>query len=229
MDIGTPLRDLGPVPVAPIQDAVRALPEEAWTQNEMRQDVLADPVHNVTQAIIFKHEWHPTYNSVYFRNIEDLIVAWAKGKNRDPQEFWPIRREETDAGPVYTFREWNDYQALLQPVVDAAIAPLRTERGVIARIALVRLQPVAKIAPHVDGHVMAYKAHRIHVPVIAPPGVSYKIGGQKFTMQIGRAYDFNNRIRHSVENAGKRPRVNLFIDYYPNPGIAFRDPLRQAG
>ncbi len=100
MDIGVPVRDLGPVDITAAAEHVAAMPESAWTENTFRQDVLADGVHSVTQSILFRHEW----------------------------------------------RRWEN--------------------------------------PH---------------------------------MKIGRVYDFNNRWRHSVQHNGKRPRINLFIDYYPNP------------
>ena len=88
----------------------------------------------------------------------------------------------------------------------------------MTRLALVFLAPGGYIKPHDDGQHMAHKAHRLHVPLTASPGVEYKIGGKKFHMKFGRVYDFNNRWRHSVRHKGKRPRINLFIDYYPNPG-----------
>ena len=72
---------------------------------------------------------------------------------------------------------------------------------------------------------MAAKAHRIHVSLSNTPSVTYKIGGRKFTMRMGRAYDFNNRLRHSVRNTGRQARVNLFIDYYANPGLVIRNPF----
>ena len=57
------------------------------------------------------------------------------------------------------------------------------------------------------------------------PSVVYKIGGKKYAMRVGRAYDFNNRLRHSVRNTGRQPRVNIFIDYYADPGLFIRNPL----
>ena len=74
-------------------------------------------------------------------------------------------------------------------------------------------------------HAMAAKAHRIHVSLTVTPSVVYKIGGKKYSMRVGRAYDFNNRLRHSVRNTGRQPRVNIFIDYYANPGLVIRNPL----
>jgi len=35
-------------------------------------------------------------------------------------------------------------------------------------------------------------------------------------------------VRHSVKNKGRGHRMNLFIDYYPEPGMVFRNPLDTA-
>lgn len=218
MDIGVPYRDLGRVDVAAASERVRAIPDYEWTRNTFRQDVLADGVHSATRAILFRHEWSRWDNPWHVNTLEELIELWAAEKGIDPDPFFPVERRETDIGPVYTFAEWEAYKDVLQPLVDAAIAPLRTPRGVVTRLSLVWLKPGAVIPPHDDGQIMAHRAHRLHVPLIVPPGVEYKIGGKKLVMKAGRVYDFNNRVRHSVRHKGKRPRVNLFIDYYDNPG-----------
>ena len=125
---------------------------------------------------------------------------------------------------MFTLPEWLRYREVLGPLVEQVVAPLKTPFGVITRLALVRLNPGGHILPHTDGHAMALKAHRIHVPLTSSPAVEYKIGGRKLAMRAGHAYDFNNRVRHSVRNKGKRPRVNLFVDYYPNPGLVVTQP-----
>ena len=91
-----------------------------------------------------------------------------------------------------------------------------------------RLRAGGNIAPHIDAHAMAAKAHRIHVSLSSSPSVEYKIGGKKYVMQLGHAYDFNNRLRHSVRNKSKRHRINLFVDYYPQPGLMIRNPFSQS-
>ena len=224
MDIGEPLKDLGPVDIGPAVALVATLTEADWTGNTLRQDVLAGGVHAVADSIVFKHEC-PSAQSPGVPHFEDVIYLWATKRGLDPEQYLPIAREETDLWPVFTMPEWLRYRDVLAPLVEQVIAPLRTEYGVITRIALVRLRAGSHIVPHVDGQAMAAKAHRIHVPLTASPAVEYKIGGRKFTMRAGHAYDFNNRLRHSVRNKGKRPRVNLFVDYYPNPGIVLTNPL----
>ncbi len=224
MDIGVPYRDLGKVDLAELPDFLGRLPADAWEQNTFRQDVLADSVHNVTKAILFKHEWRRWENPWGANTLEELIEKWATQTQVDPAPFMPIGREETDIGPVYTFAEWDRFRAALDPVVQQAISYLETKTGIVTRLALVLLHPGGYIKPHDDGQHMAAKAHRLHVPLTASPGVEYKVGGKKFKMKTGRVYDFNNRWRHSVRHRGHKPRINLFVDYYPNPGLYVPPP-----
>ena len=228
MDIGVPLRDLGKVEVGPLIKVMEALTEEDWTGNTFRQDAVAATAHSATDNIMMKTEWHPSASTSGLQHFEDLISVWATQTGRDPAPYLPIAREDTDIWPVYTMPEWLRFKEVLEPVVDQALAPLRRPRGVVTRLALVRLRGGATIAPHVDAHAMAAKAHRIHVALSSTPSVEYKIDGRKFTMALGHAYDFNNRVRHSVKNKGRGHRMNLFIDYYPEPGMVFRNPLDTA-
>ena len=127
-------------------------------------------------------------------HFEDRVYLWAKDRGLDPERYLPIAREDTDIWPVFTMPEWLRYRDVLEPLVEQVIAPLKTPYGVITRLALVRLPAGGHIPPHIDGQAMAIKAHRIHVPLTSSPAVEYKIGGRKFTMRAGRAYDFNNRV-----------------------------------
>jgi hypothetical protein len=225
MDIGEPLRDLGPVDVSGLMAVVKGLTEDDWTANTFRQDALAASVHSVTDNILMKTEWHPSATTTGIGHFEDLVHVWAKERGLDPKQFLPIAREDTDVWPVYTMPDWLRYQDVLQPIIDQVLAYLKQPGGIVTRLALVRLRGGANIAPHIDQHAMAAKAHRIHVSLSESPSVIYKIGGRKFTMRAGRAYDFNNRLRHSVRNSGRQHRVNIFIDYYANPGLTIRNPL----
>jgi acyl transferase domain-containing protein len=225
MDIGVPLKDLGAIDVSGLLRMVETLTENDWTGNTFRQDAVASTAHSATDNIMIKTEWHPSASTSGLQHFEDLICVWARAKGHDPQPFLPIAREDTDIWPVYTMPDWNRFKDVLGPVIDQALAPVRTPRGVVTRLALVRLKAGAQIAPHIDAHAMAAKAHRIHVSLSGTPAVEYKIDGRKFVMDMGHVYDFNNRVRHSVRNKGKRDRINLFVDYYPNPGLVFRNPL----
>lgn len=225
MDIGTPLRDLGTVDVAPLIERIKALDESDWRRNTLRQDFFARGAHTATENIIFKHEWHLSASPMGVGHLEDIIWLWCKDKGADPAEFLPILREDTDAWPVFTFPDWTAFRDVLEPLMQQVIARLGRPGGIVTRLALVRLPGGAKILPHVDGHAMAEKAHRLHVSLSSSPSVVYKIDGRKFVMKYGHVYDFNNRVQHSVRNEGRGARINLFIDYYAKPGILVRNPM----
>lgn len=225
MDIGVPLRDLGAVDIGSLLPMVDALTEEDWTSNTLRRDAIAATAHSATDNILLKTEWAPAASTTGIQHFEDLVYLWANGRGLDPEKYLPIAREDTDVWPVYTMPEWLRFKDVLEPFVEQVIAPLKTPRGIVTRLALVRLRAGAHISPHVDSHAMAAKAHRLHVSLSATPLVEYKIGGKKYTMKLGHAYDFNNRVRHSVRNKGRRPRINLFVDYYADAGVVIRDPF----
>ncbi|MCB1968927.1 MAG: aspartyl/asparaginyl beta-hydroxylase domain-containing protein [Geminicoccaceae bacterium] len=225
MDIGVPLRDLGPVKVGPLVELVNGLSEKDWTEYNFRRDALADKVHSVTDNIVLKTEWHPSATTTGIKHFEDLVWAWATERGLDPTKFLPVAREETDTWPVFTMPDYARYRDIVEPVVEQVVERIKGPRGIVTRIALVRLRGGDKIAPHVDGHLMATRSHRIHVPLSPSQSVTYKIDGRKLEMKLGHAYDFNNRKRHSVRNEGRRHRVNLFIDYCPDRGLFIPDPF----
>ena len=171
MDIGVPYRDLGPVDVSNLIDFVGNLREEGWTANTFRQDVLADKAHAGTRAIILKHEWQRWKNPWNLHSMEELVRGWAKEKGLDPSPFMPSIERETDVGPIYVFPEWKEYASVVEPAVDEAVSYVRTATGIVTRVALVWMGPGAYLKPHIDMQQMAGKAHRLHAPILSPPGV----------------------------------------------------------
>ncbi|MFO1035697.1 MAG: aspartyl/asparaginyl beta-hydroxylase domain-containing protein [Geminicoccaceae bacterium] len=227
MDIGVPLRDLGKVDVEPLNLRLAELDESAWTRNALRQELLAGGAHDATQSILFKYEWRPQPDKIAVNNFEDVIWLWCKHKGLDPTPFLPIERQDTDRRAVYTFPDYLTFKEVLDPLVAQVIGRLGKPGGIVTRLALVRLPAGGRIMPHVDGHETAPVAHRLHVSLTASPSVVYKIGGRKFTMAAGHAYDFNNCVQHSVRNTSRLPRINLFVDYYASPGPVIRNPLQE--
>jgi hypothetical protein len=219
MDIGVPYRKLGPVDVGPALDLLASLTEADWETNRIRQDLLtASPHRNTTRSIILKYNWLPYQRPWGMRTMRELVEAWCRQENVPSDNLIPELEHETDQGHVNVFPQWKTMGPVIGPLVDQATAYLNAPRGIATRIAIVEMVPNGKIAPHVDGQAHAAAAHRLHIPLISPPGVEYKIDGKKFRMEVGQAYDFNNRKQHGVRNKSPRPRVNILVDFLPNPG-----------
>lgn len=226
MDIGVPYKLLGPVDVKAASAFVESLPDPCWSRNRFRQDLLASRVHSTsTRAIPLIHNFVPYQLPWRRRTMRELFLEWCKQESLDPEPLMPEVIHRNDQGEVNAFPQWEMLKPIIGPVVDQAISYIQTARGVLTRVALVEMVPGGRIDSHVDGQPMASRAHRLHVPLISPPGVEYKIDGKKLKMQVGKVYDFNNRKNHSVRNKAKRRRVNILIDYLPDPGPAIHHAL----
>lgn len=226
MDIGVPYRKLGPVDIGPALELLASLTDKDWETNRIRQELLtASPHRNTTRSIILKYNWLPYQRPWGMRTMRELVEAWCRQENVPSDGLIPDIEHETDQGHVNVFPQWKTMGPVIGPLVDRATGYLDAPRGIATRIAIVEMVPQGKIAPHVDGQAHAAAAHRLHIPLISPPGVEYKIDGKKFRMEVGQAYDFNNRKQHSVRNKSPRPRINILIDFLPNPGAPIQTAL----
>ena len=80
------------------------------------------------------------------------------------------------------------------------------------------LMPGVKLGWHADPQWFHDKCVRIHVPIITNEDC-IQLWKDDFTeaeftkhMQVGYAYELNNRAMHSAYNAGNQPRVHLVLD-----------------
>ena len=95
------------------------------------------------------------------------------------------------------------------------IARCYSTGGTILRAMAAKLAPGASIAPHIDALPSFQSSHRIHLPLSANAGVRFTIDGRPYPMQVGRAYEINNQLPHSVINLGREARINFIFDYLP--------------
>ena len=110
---------------------------------------------------------------------------------------------------------WSRLSAVAEPLMHDIIARGYTPGGVILRAMAAKLKVGGRIATHTDSLPSFAAAHRIHLPLTSNPGVRFTIDGRPCAMQIGRAYEINNQLPHSVMNAGTEDRITFIFDYYP--------------
>ena len=225
MDIGVAYKELATVDVTMLREELVELSDLDWSARPIRKASLAgSEAHCAADSIVLRHEWVPAYSKRGFKTLQESLLDWAHRNGRDGRPMLPVMEEQNSETAVYTFPDWFRWQHFVLPIIGAAIESIAKPQGVLTRALFVRLQPGAVIPPHTDGQKMAHLAHRIHVCVSDCPDCFYSIGSERFAMTPGVAYDFNNRWQHGVENNSDKPRINLMLEYLPNPEWVFPVP-----
>ena len=110
---------------------------------------------------------------------------------------------------------WSKWENLVQPIIDQVIKYYPGyERGFINKCMMPNMKPGTKIPEHWDSMESFRVSHRIHVPIITNDEVYFMVNGERVIMEVGKAYEINNRELHSVENKGNTDRVHLLFDLY---------------
>lgn len=229
MDIGVPYRELARVDISSLQEELLALTDADWDARPIRRASLAgDDAHCAADSIVLRHEWIPAYSKRGFRQLQDSLLDWARRNNRDGMPMLPLMEEPCSETNVYTFPDWLRWQPKVLPLIGPILEPIARPGGVLTRVLFVRLSPGALVPVHTDGQKMASRAHRIHVCISDCPECTYTVGDSEFVMEPGVAYDFNNRWPHGVRNEGATPRINLMVEYLPDPDWVFPAPILLA-
>lgn len=87
--------------------------------------------------------------------------------------------------------------------------------GTIIRAMAAKLLAGAVIKPHCDSHPSFHGSHRIHIPITTNPRVRFHIDGRPYHFEVGKVYEINNQLMHSVMNRGNDDRITFIFDYVP--------------
>ena len=109
---------------------------------------------------------------------------------------------------------WAAWSALLLPVMQQATASYGYARAEYPRVMLARMAPGGVIKPHVDANPSAKWPHKIHVPLLTNPDVTFFVEGTSYHFAEGEAVEVNNMGRHAVQNRGTTDRIHLIFEYY---------------
>ena len=117
---------------------------------------------------------------------------------------------------------WAEWRDRLLPVMEQATRPYGYARSVYPRVMFARMAPGGIIHPHTDSNAAAQWPHKIHVPILTNPKVSFLSGGSVHHFAEGVAVEVNNLDVHAVSNEGDSDRIHLIFEYYdldqPDPG-----------
>jgi hypothetical protein len=179
LNIDTRLRELGEVDSGPLAEAILALDDKAWREEELRQEEFE--VHRETESIV-----------LVFVNLDN----------------WPQLEVIKEPG-------WDRLADVAVPVMHDIIDRCYPKGGTIVRAMAAKLLAGGKITPHTDSHPSFHMGHRIHVPITTNDRVRFMIDGRPHRFEMGRAYEINNQLNHSVSNKGQDDRISFIFDYMP--------------
>lgn len=125
---------------------------------------------------------------------------------------------------------WDEWKPLLEPVLAAATADYGYRRGAFPRVMLARMAPGGEILPHRDTNPAAQWPHKIHVPLVTNPEVTFFVDDVGYHFEAGEAVEVNNMAYHAVTNAGTTDRTHLIFEYFDldQPEPEWIEPLVQA-
>ena len=125
---------------------------------------------------------------------------------------------------------WDEWKGLLEPVLTAATADYGYRRGEFPRIMLARMAPGGEIEPHRDTNPAAQWPHKIHVPLVTNPDVTFFVDDVGYHFGEGEAVEVNNMAYHAVTNAGTTDRIHLIFEYFDvdQPEPEWIEPLVRA-
>ncbi len=109
---------------------------------------------------------------------------------------------------------WAEWRALIEPVLQRAVAPYAYANGAFPRVMLARMAPGGEIKPHRDANAAAKWPHKIHVPLLTNDKVTFYVDGVGYHLPEGEAAEVNNMGVHAVKNEGDTDRIHLIFEYY---------------
>lgn len=118
---------------------------------------------------------------------------------------------------------WEEWEHVIAPVINQATQYYNFPHGKTARIMLARVCAGGSIPFHTDTHKSAEIPHKIHLPLQTTPGAEIFLSSSTiadetnttaYHLQLGHAYEINNRINHSVHNRSDQARIHLIFDYF---------------
>lgn len=110
---------------------------------------------------------------------------------------------------------WDWLADVAVPVMHDLISRHYTPGGTIIRAMAAKLLAGGRINAHFDSHPSFRKSHRIHVPITTNGRVRFMIDGKPYRFEVGKAYEINNQMTHSVMNSGTEDRITFIFDYMP--------------
>lgn len=131
-----------------------------------------------------------------------------------------LKFSETPGGSYETI--WPEWEGLVRPIIDSVVLGGFGSQigGGFIKVIIALMPGGTKITPHCDTGLFWKFAHRIHVPLVTNPGVTFCVDGVDVPTKVGKAFEMANTRLHSVRNDGTQGRIHLIFDYVEPETVA---------
>jgi hypothetical protein len=136
------------------------------------------------------------------RQTESVVMIFTDGSG------WPNIEVSKEPG-------WDLLAETAMPVMHEIIEKFYPPGGTIVRAMAAKLLQGGIIRPHKDSHPSFHAGHRIHIPIRTNARVRFMLDGRPYKFEVGKSYEINNQLTHSVMNKGKEDRIHFIFDYIP--------------
>ncbi len=164
------------------------------------------------------------FNEQKLLNDLDICLSenWKNHFNKQDYEgYWTsiaLRSPSGKLDDILTFANENTFfnTPLLEKclyfkqIIESFICPKESVR-------LLCLSPNSVVKEHNDFQLgYEYGFFRLHIPIKTSPKVSFCVGGNDISLQVGECWYANFHLPHSVANLGQTDRIHLVIDCLRN-------------
>jgi hypothetical protein len=163
-------------------------------------DLLMSVLLNETDIWQYWNAVKPNKFDVFESSVEHIVFKY------------PVNLQSHQVSAVFPL--WDDWQHLIQPLIEQATAQYSYKNCGVARIMLAKLLPFSEIPLHVDASSSAELPHKIHIPLQTQNDVVMTFSEGDYHLSVGHAYEVNNRIQHGVSNPTDSERIHLIFDFF---------------
>ncbi len=115
---------------------------------------------------------------------------------------------------IIEYPVWDDWKDKLEPIMKAVTAQYGYSESSFGKTMLAKLNRGGKIGLHRDRPPSSAYPHKIHIPIQTNPDVKFFLDDETYHLEVGQAYEINNRTIHGGENLGDCDRINLIFCFY---------------
>ncbi|MFZ2996494.1 aspartyl/asparaginyl beta-hydroxylase domain-containing protein [Sphingobium sp.] len=146
-----------------------------------------------------------------------------------PQNKWTALDGSLDWGAVFLWEYGVRNEAICAACPQTVAALEALPRADIPGRAPSAFFSLLKSHSHIPAHTGVTNSRTIiHLPLIVPPGCSFRVGGETRVWEEGRAFAFDDTIEHEAWNESDHLRVVLIFDVWnPHLSLAEQQLLKQ--